>query len=172
MLAVMARETQGSASLLDVGCGYGGLLQYAKDRGIELAYTGVEVVESMLAEAQVKHADATFLHGDVLELEGERRFDYVVCNGILTQKLDVPGLLMDDFAARLIRQLFALCRTGIAFNIMTTKVNFFSNNLYYRNPSELLAWCMSEISPHVKLDHSYPLFEYTVYLYRRPSAEL
>ena len=110
----------------------------------------------------------------VLETSIPGPFDYVVCNGILTQKLDVPGLAMDQFAARLIRRLFLLCERGIAFNVMTTKVNFFSNNLYYRNPSELLAWCMNELSPYVKLDHSYPLYEYTVYVYRdgivKPSA--
>jgi SAM-dependent methyltransferase len=171
MLAVMPREPQPCPSLLDVGCGYGGLYQYAKDHGIALTYTGLDVVESMVGEARARHGECSFLQGDILDLQDER-FDYVVCNGILTQKLDVPGLLMDDFAARVIRQMFALCSIGIAFNVMTTKVNFFSNNLYYRNPAELLAWCMSEISPHVKLDHSYPMFEYTLYVYRQPSAKL
>ena len=91
-----------------------------------------------------------------------------MCNGILTQKLETAGLQMDQFAAQLIRQMFSLCTIGIAFNVMTTKVNYFSNNLYYRNPAELFSWCLSEISPHIKLDHSYPLYEYTIYLYRNP----
>jgi hypothetical protein len=54
--------------------------------------------------------------------------------------------------------------------VMTSKVNFYANNLYYRNPSEMLAWCQMEITPFVKLNHAYPLYEYTVYLYREQSA--
>ena len=64
--------------------------------------------------------------------------------------------------------MFELCEKAVAFNVMTTKVNFFSNNLYYRNPAELLSWCMNEITPYFRLDHSYPLFEYTLYLFRQP----
>jgi hypothetical protein len=75
---------------------------------------------------------------------------------------------MDAFAARLIRALFRACRVGCAFNVMTTKVNFFAPNLYYRNPAEMLAWCMSELTPHVRLDHAYPLYEFTVYLFKAP----
>jgi hypothetical protein len=123
----------------------------------------------MIEWAAANSLAGKFVHGDVLEHEFEGQFDYVVCNGILTQKLDVSGLQMDLFAARLIRRMFALCGIGAAFNVMTTKVNYYSNNLYYRNPAELLAWCMSEVSPHVRLDHSYPLYEYTVYLYRSPA---
>ena len=109
-----------------------------------------------------------FIHGDILDYKFDRQFDCVVCNGILTQKLEVTGLQMDQFAARLIRHMFSLCTIGMAFNVMTTKVNYYANNLYYRNPAELLAWCLSEISPHLRLDHSYPLYEYTMYLYRDP----
>ena len=104
----------------------------------------------------------------VISHKFDRQFDYVVCNGILTQKLETAGLEMDRFANRLVRQMFSLCTIGIAFNVMTTKVNYYSNNLYYRNPAELFSWCLSELSTHIKLDHSYPLYEYTIYLYRNP----
>jgi hypothetical protein len=49
---------------------------------------------------------------------------------------------------------------------MTSYVNYQASNLYYRNPAELLAWCMSQLTSKVRLDHAYPLYEYTVYLYR------
>jgi SAM-dependent methyltransferase len=154
-------------SLLDVGCGYAGLLTHAKARGIALSYTGIEAVGDMLAAARAAHPDARLVEGDVLELnDADASYDYVVCNGILTQKLDTPGLQMDQFAGQLIRKMFSLARVGIAFNVMTTKVNFFANNLYYRNPAELLSWCLTEVTPSIRIDHSYPLYEYTMYLYR------
>lgn len=171
MLNAVAWSQENKPSLLDVGCGYGGLYRHAIDRKIELQYTGIDVASNMIDWANKNLLGGSFIHGDVLTTRFEGAFDYVVCNGILTQKLEVPALQMDVFAGQIIRRMFSLCNVGIAFNVMTTKVNYFSNNLYYRNPAELLAWCLSEITPHLKLDHAYPLYEYTVYLYRRPQAD-
>lgn len=166
MLAVINGPASPETALLDVGCGYGGLLKYAISRKIDLQYHGIDVAENMIEWAQTNLPSGNFVQGDVLSHPFEAQFDYVVCNGILTQKLNASAREMDDFAGRLIKKLFSLSRIGIAFNVMTTKVNFYSNNLYYRNPAELFSWCLSEVSPHLKLDHSYPLYEYTMYVYR------
>jgi len=168
MLSVADYVAGNKPSLLDVGCGYGGLREYAISKHIDLDYTGIDVAGNMIEWAMVNMSSGNFTHGDILDYRFDRDFDYVVCNGILTQKLETAGLQMDQFAAQLIRRMFSLCKIGIAFNVMTTKVNYYSNNLYYRNPAELFSWCLSEISPHIRLDHSYPLYEYTIYLYRKP----
>ena len=171
MLAVLQDSDLSLPTLLDVGCGFGGLLRYANTtKGMNLCYTGVDVAENMIKWARKSFPQNQFFLGDVLEIDFDKQYDYVVCNGILTQKLNMPGLAMDEYAHKLIRRMYDLCLEGIAFNVMTTKVNHFANNLYYRNPAELLSWCMSEITRHVKIDHAYPLFEYTIYLYREPQA--
>lgn len=170
MLAVLPdSDPPPTTTMLDVGCGFGGLLRHARAKGLKFSYTGVDVAENMIQWAKKEYPADQFFLGDVLKLEFDRKYSYVVCNGILTQKLNTPGLVMDEYAHQLIRRLFDLSLGGIAFNVMTTKVNHFANNLYYRNPAELLSWCLSEITRHVKIDHAYPLFEYTVYLYREPS---
>lgn len=170
MLDVLPPHGEGVPSLLDVGCGYGGLLVHARSLGRSIDYTGIDVAASMIDWARGNIDGATFIAGDILDDNAALApaYDYVVCNGVLTQKLDTPGSEMDVFAGALIKRMFAKCRHGIAFNVMTTKVNFFANNLYYRNPAELLGWCMSEVSPHVRIDHAYPLFEYTTYIYKSP----
>ena len=168
MLRVTDFAAGSRASLLDVGCGYGGLQQFAAGKSIDLDYTGIDVAGNMIEWAGTNLTNGEFIHGDILDYKFARQFDYVVCNGILTQKLEAAGREMDQFANRLVRRMFSLCTIGIAFNVMTTKVNYYSNNLYYRNPAELLSWCLSEVTPHLKLDHSYPLYEYTIYLYRNP----
>lgn len=170
MLAVLDAGSPPRPSLLDVGCGYGGLSRYAAKISLELDYTGIDVADNMIGWARENALSGEFCHGNVMTYAFREKFDYVVCNGILTQKLDTPGREMDEFANRLIRRMFSLARHGVAFNVMTTKVNYFSNNLYYRNPAELLAWCISEITPRLKVDHSYPLHEYTMYLYREEKS--
>jgi len=160
-----------TTTVLDVGCGFGGLLGYARAKGLKFSYAGVDVAENMIQWATREYPEGDFLVGDIFDIDLKKKYSYVVCNGILTQKLSTPGLVMDEYAHRLIRRLYDLCLEGIAFNVMTTKVNHFANNLYYRNPAELLSWSMSEITRHVKIDHAYPLFEYTIYLYREGQAK-
>jgi len=153
-------------SFLDVGCGYGGLFIYAEKKNIKLNYTGIDVCENMIQYASSHFKDSIFLCCDVFDMNDDVKFDYVVCNGILTQKLSTSNLEMDSYCHLLIKKMYDLCNTGIAFNVMTTKVNFMVNNLYYRNPVELFGYCISEISRKIKIDHSYHLYEYTIYLYK------
>jgi SAM-dependent methyltransferase len=153
-------------TLLDVGCGYGALADRIDECSMELDYTGIDVVGEMTSEGRRRHPHRRFLDGDFLAAVPAESYDYVVCNGILTQKLDASILEMNAHARKLVSAMFAACRRGCAFNVMTTHVNYQADNLYYRNPVELLAWCMTELTPHVRLDHAYPLYEFTIYLYR------
>lgn len=166
MLSVITSKSVESVSILDVGCGYGGLLDYAVNCDVKLDYTGIDVAKNMIAYANLHHENSSFFVGDVLHHPFHQQFDYVVCNGILTQKLATTIKDMDHFAYALIRRMFDLCKTGIAFNIMSNKVNFMAENLYYRSPVEMLSFCLDNLSSKVRIDHAYPLYEYTVYVYR------
>src|SRR6266498_1014424 len=64
MLAVMPAVPAGKASLLDVGCGYGGLLSYAAKRGLGLDYTGVDVADNMIKWARENSPAGAFVCGD------------------------------------------------------------------------------------------------------------
>ncbi|MDA8678190.1 class I SAM-dependent methyltransferase [Luminiphilus sp.] len=166
MLSVARQEPSVSVSMLDVGCGYGGLLDHVMAQDIKIEYSGIDVAENMIAHAKTHHETGTFYLGDALHYPFDLPFDYVVCNGILTQKLDATIREMDQFANSLIGRMFELCNNGIAFNIMSDKVNFMAENLYYRSPVEMLSFCLDNLSSKVKVDHAYPLFEYTVYVFR------
>ncbi|MDC1004968.1 methyltransferase domain-containing protein [Opitutales bacterium] len=159
-------KDESKVSLLDVGCGYGALADLVHERNLNISYTGIDLVDEMVSAAQKRHPKFNFISGDIMNLKLEK-YDYVTCNGILTQKLNTSNLAMNHFAQVLIKKIFNICRNGVAFNIMSTFVNFQENNLYYRNPSELMAWCMSEVTPRIRFDSTYePWYEYTIYLYR------
>ena len=170
MLSMSGLARGNGKTLLDVGCGYGGLLDFALSEGYCISYTGIDVVESMILYAAARHRAARFMVGDVLDYPFRSKFDYVVCNGVLTQKLAAGNEEMDLYAHAIIRKLFDLCNVGIAFNIMTDQVNFRADNLYYRSPAEVLNFCRENLSRRVLLDHSYPLYEYTVFAYKNRSS--
>ncbi len=177
MLEVMRKDLyqpENVPSLLDVGCGWGGLLQRIREKNIALDYTGIDVVEPMIVHARETFRDGKFLHGDIFDLEGTDKYDFVVCNGIITLRLGMKIPDMERYSRKLIKRMFELCHHGVVFNIMSTHVNFMVENLYYKNPSELLAWLLTEVTPRVRLDHGYSslvnnrhkFFDYTVYLYK------
>lgn len=170
MFAVIRAENSHDSrpSLLDVGCGYGGLLTFAQQENIDVEYTGIDVVEDMIKYAQSNFQQTGSFHcKDIFQLSStNKKYDYVVCNGVLTQKLSASIKDMDHFAQDFILKMFEMCNIGIAFNIMTNKVNFMVDNLYYKSPTEMLAFCLSNVCDKVQLDHSYKLYEYTTYLYK------
>jgi SAM-dependent methyltransferase len=169
MMEVIAHDEQKSIAnptVLDVGCGYGGLFQYCTDNNINLKYTGIDVCENMIEYAKTIYSDAIFICDDVFNLKPDTYYDYVICNGILTQKLGTSQMDMDDYSQKLIFKMFELSNRGIVFNLMSTKVNFMVENLYYRNPVELFGFCFTQISPKIRIDHTYPLFEYSISIYK------
>ena len=166
----VVKDLNCSTTLLDVGCGYGALGELIRQEGIQIEYNGIDVAENMIDYAKSRFGpESDFVCEDFLEWQPRRNYDYIVCNGVLTQKLDATHLEMHQYSKRLIQKMFDCANIGIAFNCMSTYVNFQKDNLFYKNPSEMLAWCMSQLSPHVRLDASYELwYEYTVYVYRKP----
>ncbi len=159
-------ESDTPVQLLDVGCGFGGLMRRAVEQGLALDYTGLDVSLPMIEKGRELFPQAQWAVGDVLRWGAEEQYDFVVCNGILTQKLDTPFEDMLAYSNAVIEKLYLLCRKGTAFNIMTTHVNFQVDNLFYRNPTELMGYCLHKLTRKVRIDHSYPLYEYTTYLYK------
>lgn len=168
MLEVLPPRKNGERvpRILDVGCGYGGLLDHMLAHGISADYTGIDICAPMIETAKAKHPEADFRHCDIFETRDIGEFDYVICNGIMTQKLEATIPEMTKFVHSLVRILFEVAREGVAFNLMSNRVNFMAENLFYQSPVEMLSWCMNELTPNVRLDHAYPLYEYTLYLYK------
>ncbi len=162
----LANDYNEKFTLLDVGCGYGGYFSYLKNKELKVDYSGIDIVEDMILWGKNNSSDTKgFICGDFLNYNFTDNYDYIICNGILTQKLEATNMEMDSYSLELIKKMFNICNKGIAFNLMTTKVNYFSNNLYYKSPVEMLSFCMNELSSNIRIDHSY-LYEYTVYVYK------
>lgn len=158
-------KSQKRIRILDVGCGYGGQYQYAKKLGLKVDYTGIDVVPEMIEFAKENLKDAKFIYADVINFSPKKPFDYVICNGILTQKLTASSAQMQKYANKLIKKMFSLAQTGIVFNVMTDKVDYKKRGNYYVSPAKMLTEALKH-TRYVKIDHSYPLYEYAVFMYK------
>lgn len=68
-------------SLLDMGCGNGGLAGPAKAAGWR--YAGLDFVEAAIASARAAHPDCSWIAGDLRRYADARRFDVVVMSDVL-----------------------------------------------------------------------------------------
>jgi len=155
------------ARLHDVGCGDGQLYDFLREQEIGAEYIGSDFSAEMVEAARSKHPDARFECWDILQESTLQSVDILVASGLFHVRLDHREATWSEFVEDMIRRMYSLCQTGIAFNMMSDQVDYRSEKLYYSNPGRMLDFCRRELSRQVVIRHDYPLFEYTVYVFRR-----
>ncbi|RJQ60606.1 MAG: class I SAM-dependent methyltransferase [Stygiobacter sp.] len=155
-------------SILDVGCGFGFLLDFLIEKGFNIKnYVGIDVAPSVLDAAKKRHPGFNFINSDINDPDLELPcFDYVLTNGMFNLKLNINSDYMSNFFYKTINNMFRFCNVGIAFNVMSTHVNFKNDNLFYQDPVSVLSYCLKEMSRFTCLHHDYPLYEYFTFVYK------
>jgi SAM-dependent methyltransferase len=171
MLDVMGRDavTPGT-SLLDFGCGAGHLWQYMAEQGSEkLRYMGLDASSKFVALAKAKFPELEFQCRDVLsDSSSLPEADYVVMNGVLTEKRGMSFDEMWNYAQRLLERVYPAARRGLAFNVMSKHVDWERDDLFHLPFDMLAAFLRERLSRHVQFRADYGLYEYTAYVYREP----
>ncbi|MGE3556389.1 MAG: class I SAM-dependent methyltransferase [Candidatus Obscuribacterales bacterium] len=157
------------ASILDFGCGTGHLLTYLREKHcFEGTYTGVDICPEMIEIAGRKFPEDVFECRDILaEPIREKSFDYVMVSGVFNNRVEDNWGMMKE----ILSGLFPLCRKGLAFNNLSTFVDFFAEDLFYVDPCEVFRFCKENLSPLVSIRHDYLSkpdtvpFEFTTFVY-------
>jgi ubiquinone/menaquinone biosynthesis C-methylase UbiE len=87
-----------AGSVLDVGCGTGSLLHWARESGHIGRLTGLDPAEGMLAQAR-RRADIEWVHGDLSTAAWDGEFDFAVMTGHAFQVLLTDDELRTAFSA-------------------------------------------------------------------------
>lgn len=149
----------------EIGCGAGHLLDFLEGRGMGAIYRGVDLSPAMIAAARKRHPTSSFERVDFLA-ETLPPADVVMCSGVFHVKLDSPRDAWQEYVERSIRRLYDASGVALAFNLMSDQVDYRDENLHYANPGEVFEFCRRELSRRVVLRHDYPLYEFTIYVYR------
>ena len=166
------RPSVARQSLLDFGCGASHLYEYILRRGIDgIDYSGLDLSSRFLALSRQKFPDVPYYQIDVLDdpMDALPVFDYVVLNGIFNYRGNLPHEEMFDYLRRLIRRVSPHARIGLAFNVMSTQVDWYRDDLFHLPLDPLVRFLATEVSRHVVVRHDYGLYEYTVYVYMTPT---
>ncbi len=163
----LVRESKETISLLDFGCGAAHLYDYIIERGLtKIDYSGFDISEKYIALCKNKHPNTVFYCADILtNYSVVPNFDYIVMNGVLTEKQSMSYEEMTAYYQSLLKKVFPLARKGIAFNVMSKQVDWERNDLFHLPLDEMAAFVTKNFGRHFIVRNDYGLYEYTVYLY-------
>ena len=90
-------------------------------------------------------------------------------NGLLTEKLTLSYLAMERFAVEMIKAAYSACTKGIAFNAMSSNVDWCRLDLFHWPLDRAVELLSKVCSRNLVIRMDYSLYEYTVYAYREPT---
>ncbi len=121
--------------LLDVGCGTGNLLEYMISKGIKAEYTGIDILEKMIAIAKGKKLAGSFMHMDIFKnnIFGRNSFDVVYTSGIFNLNLGNNR----EFLKNALELFLDISGDAVVFNLLHVDSPDREDKYFYFHPDEV-----------------------------------
>ena len=132
---MLSRVDLEGKKLLDVGCGTGNLYEYIKSKGINVKYTGVDILGKMIEKARAKSLDAEFINVDTFKnnIFAQKSFDIIYTSGIFN--LDLGN--NKEFLADALDLFFRISRETVVFNLLNIASPNREDRYFYFHPNEV-----------------------------------
>lgn len=155
-------------SLHDIGFGLGHLYEHLKIRYCEreITYSGSEVVPGFVEHCKAHYPEGRFELYDLSLGPRDERYDYLIFGGTFYHLIDNDPDAMREFMHRLLKNAWEMSERGLAFNVITSFVEYEKPGLYYPDLPELMCFVARELSRYFVIDHATPLFEATICVWR------
>ena len=162
------KDKNKNCSVLDFGCGTAALLDYLHtSQNSKVTYSGLEISSKFARVAKSKYPQNEILTVDILtNPESVPEYDYIVMNGVFTEKRDLSYEEMFSYFSKVITTVFSKAKFGIAFNVMSKNVDWERDDLFHVSKDELEKFMSKQLTRNIVFRADYKLFEYTVYLYK------
>lgn len=168
MLDVIRRPHTGTLRLLDFGCGASHLYEYILANGIQgIEYTGLDLSPKFVELSRKKFPKNRYICADILEEpEAVPASDYIVMNGVFTEKRGLEFGEMLAYFERTVSATFAKTARGLAFNVMSKHVDWEREDLFHLPFDTLAQFLIRELTRNFIIRNNYGLYEFTTYVYR------
>lgn len=158
-------------TVLDFGCGVSGLREWLERKGVwpygHIHYEGLDISPAFVAKCRELYPSITYHCVDILtDPERVSEFDYVLMNGVLTEKRSLSWKEMWDYARQLLKAAWNITKVGLAFNVMSTHVDWQRNDLFHLPMDEAAHFISGNLSRKFTFRQDYGLYEYTAYVYK------
>ena len=131
---VMHQLMRESGTILDFGCGTSHYQEWVQNGVISKSqhpYTGLDLDAGKIATCKTKFPQHNFLCQDILEVPLEKSYDYIMMNGVFTEKLDLSNDEMTEYFEALLTAAWNSCNKGLAFNVMSKNVDWERDDLFH-----------------------------------------
>lgn len=156
-----------SCSLLDFGVGLGHFYEWLNINSIKnIKFSGLDINSCFYESCKIKFPSIDLYLKDILTDDDIPQFDYIVCNGTFTEKLDLSQDEMMNFLKSVLLKLWPKCNKGIAFNLMSKHVDWERDDLFHVSLDEIGWFLKQNLSRNFIIRNDYKLYEYTVYAYK------
>ncbi|MBI2573026.1 class I SAM-dependent methyltransferase [Candidatus Woesearchaeota archaeon] len=140
-----------NTTILDVGCGIGGLYGYLISQGIHTQFTGVDILPEMIEHAKrrfpVATTTAAFKVCNILK-EELPQYDYVFCIGAL----NISSEGFDMFFRSMIKKMIQLAKKGVGLNFLCNKEKLSAGPYHFENPQTLKEELEAEYNVRIEMD--------------------
>ena len=150
-------------SVVEIGCGYGGFVDFCAGRGLAVDYVGYDISEDMIEAARARHAHVPGVRFAVGATPSEPS-DVCIASGLFNVRFDYTDEAWWRYVVETIDVMAEASRQGFAFNILTafSDPERMEPRLYYADPGRMLAHCIRRFGRNVAIFHDYGLYEFTV----------
>jgi SAM-dependent methyltransferase len=170
--SVLSEVVGASDRVIDLGCGLGELLTWLRqERGFTGQYLGLDLVPEFVNHARERFASdsfASFAEFDVASQALPSDYDVVLLSGMFNNQMsDNWGFLTST-----LEKMYRATRSRVAFNALSTYVDYQAPGLFYVDPLRVFDHCRRQLGARVDLRHAYQLkrdtipFEFTMLLFK------
>ena len=168
MLELIRSPRPRIVKLLDFGCGASHLYEHIVANGIRgIDYTGLDLSPKFVELSRKKFPKNRYICADILEEpDAVPASEYIVMNGVFTEKRDLTFDEMLAYFERTLTAVFAKAQGGIAFNVMSKHVDWERKDLFPLPFETLARFLIRALTRNFVIRNDYGLYEYTTYVYR------
>jgi len=148
----------------DIGCGYGALVDFLRDRFPRFSYVGTDISPDMVQAARLRYKDVPgvqFLEAGAPAAPA----DFGIASGIFNLRQGRSDKDWLDYIKSTLDVIDDTSEQGFSFNCLTSYSDaekMRPDILYYADPAELFDHCKRNYSRNVALLHDYDLYEFTI----------
>jgi SAM-dependent methyltransferase len=171
MLELVSKDNK-QKTLLDFGCGLSHFYDFIKKQNQKtIVYSGLDLSKKMIAASKIKYPHNKYYILDILKDNSLPVFDYIIMNGVFTEKLDLSYNEMFAFFKKMVKKIFSKVNIGLAFNTMSKHVDWERDDLFHLSFDELASFLTNEVSKDFIIRNDYGLYEYTTFVYNNQKDE-
>lgn len=122
-------------SVLDMGCGFGDMYTFLKNRGVSISkYVGYDIVPEIIHVAREKHPGVIFEVKDISKERVNHKFDFVLGSGLFA----ISTERWKEYVFQVLADMLGLAKRGVAVNFLCSPNAVISSDLHYSSIIEVM----------------------------------